>query len=283
MSSKKLLSAVFTTGLLLLPGKIAKAGLIGFYTFNGNVADSSGNGNDGTIHGNPTFTNNGPFGGSALTLAGNNTTFNSGAINTPDYVTIPINTAIENTPQETFGGWFLLSSSASTCCIRGLISSDDGGFDPTLDVDTRSGSFQYSAFTGGAWRSKGAPANNGQWTFAAVSYDNIAHSYIFQVGNNQVTGTLNFDGGGVKNITYLGINPNFDFELNGEIADAFFYNNALNADQLNAIQQGGPAVIADAPSSAAPEPATYILIGIGLISMGAKRFWSARRFRLPAL
>ena len=40
---------------------------------------------------------------------------NSGSISTPDFVTVPINTSIELTPQETFVGWLLINPGASTC------------------------------------------------------------------------------------------------------------------------------------------------------------------------
>ncbi len=215
---------------------VAKANLIGFYPLNGNANDLSGNGKNGTINGSPTFTSNAPFGGSAITFAGDD----GGDKN--DFVTVPIDTSIVNNPKETFGGWFLVSTNASTCCNRGLISSDDGNFDPTLDIDLRNGGFQYTAFVGSGPAGNGT-ANTGQWTFVAVSYDNTAQTYIFQVGNSQVTGSLGFDSDGVVGTTYIGINPNFDFELNGEVADVFFYNTALTAAQLNAIAQEGPSAI----------------------------------------
>lgn len=200
---------------------IVKSGaLVAFYPFNGNVNDASGNGKNGIIKrgraGGPTFTDNGPFGGSAITFAGDD----AGTKN--DFVVVPIDTSIEKNPKETFGAWFLVPKGASACCIRGLISSDIGSFHPTLDIDTRNGGFQYTAFVGGGPVSNGQ-ANTGQWTFVAVSYDNTAQTYIFQVGMNQVTGSTNFsrsDSAGTA--TYIGINPNYDFEFNGSVADAFF-------------------------------------------------------------
>ena len=241
----------------LAQGDRAQAALLGFYTLNGNADDTSGNGNNGTIHGSVTFTSNGPFGGSALTLDG---------ASKANFVSVPINTAIELTPQETFGAWFLVPSNASTGSIRGMISSDDGDFDPTLDVDTRNGGFQYSAFIGGTVVG-GGTANTGNWTFVAVSYDNVAHHYVFQVGTNQFTGTTNFDGGGVQHVTDIGINPNFDAEFQGEVADAFFYNSALTAGQLANIQENGPGAIV--PTSGVPEPASNVLLAGGLVVLGA--------------
>lgn len=68
--------------------------------------------------------------------------------------------------------------------------------------------------------------------------------------------------------TSIGINPNFDHEFQGEIADAFFYNTALTASQLMAIQQGGPNAILGTPSSV-PEPGTFALLWAGLLLVTA--------------
>jgi uncharacterized protein (TIGR03437 family) len=278
---------------------LPRTNLVAFYPLNGNVNDSSGNGRNGTINGNPTFTANGPYGGKALTFNGDDMTVSSGpngcenpqncTIGANDYVTVPVDTSIENTPQETFGGWFLVSTSASTCCNRGLISSDDGGFDPTIDIDTRTtGGFQYGAFYGSGVASIGQQnANTGQWTFVAVSYDNVAQTYILQVGNQQTTGSLNFDGNGVEGFTFLGINPNFDYEFNGSMADVFFYNTALTANQLNAIYQGGPSVVLGTPqitsvktSSGGSQIAqnTWIEVHGSALSTTAPRIWNGSDF-----
>jgi hypothetical protein len=245
----------------LLPAA-AHAGLIGFYTFNGNASDSSGNGNNGTVNGSVTYTNNGPFGGSALTLNGSSTA---------NFVSVPIDSTVAGQPTETFGAWFYIPSGAPTTNIEGLISNDDGNFDRTLDLDTRNTGYQYSAFNG-AGPVAGGQIVTGQWVFVAVSYNNSGGNngtYVFQVGTNQFTGATSFDGNSVAGVTDIGINPNFDFEFDGEIADAFFYNTALTATQLNNIQQNGPIAIL----GTAPEPSSIILMASGLLMLlgGARR------------
>ena len=84
----------------------------------------------------------------------------------------------------------------------------------------------------------------GQWTFVAISYDNSGGnngSYIFQVGNTQITGNTGFDGNSVVGTTYIGINPNFDNEFQGEMAHVFFYNTVLTAAQLANLQANCPS------------------------------------------
>ena len=60
----KVFSAALLAGLWLAQSQFAQAGLIGFYTLNGNANDTSGNGNNGTMHGSVSYTANAPFGGS---------------------------------------------------------------------------------------------------------------------------------------------------------------------------------------------------------------------------
>ena len=82
----KVFSAALLAGLWLAQSQFAQAGLIGFYTLNGNANDTSGNGNNGTVHGSVSYTANAPFGGSALTLDGTNRA---------NFVSVPISSVEE--------------------------------------------------------------------------------------------------------------------------------------------------------------------------------------------
>jgi hypothetical protein len=267
-----LTSAALLAAIWLLPGSVAKGGLIGLYMFNGDVLDSSGNGNNGTVNGTVAYTNNAPFGGEALTLDGSSNN---------NYVTVPIDSSIGGQPAETFGAWFYMPAGAPAANIEGLISSDTGDFDRTLDIDIRNPGYQWSAFVGGAVVG-GGQVSQGTWTFVAVSYNNPsggAGSYVFDVGGNLLTGSTDFDGSSVAGTTYIGVNPNFDHEFDGEIADAFFCDTALTGSQLNAIETGGPSAIAGACGSTlagVPEPASFAFVGLGLLGFAAAR-WGIRR------
>ncbi|MDE3164192.1 MAG: PEP-CTERM sorting domain-containing protein [Acidobacteriota bacterium] len=248
-----LLAGTFLAALWVSP---AHAGVIGYYSFNGNANDSSGNGANGTVNGSVTYTNNSPFGGSAITFDGSSRS---------NYVTVPIDSQVVTHPTETFGGWFYVPSNV-TVTNQGLISNDNCCFDRSLDLDTRNGGFQYSAFTGSGVAGGGQVSLN-QWVFLAVSYNNPAGTYVFQAGTNQVSGTTSFDLADMPT-TYIGMNPNYDAPFRGEMADVFFLDTALSGAQLANIQQNGPSAVF---ALATPEPSTMILLGGALVLLGAVR------------
>jgi len=260
--SKCFLCRAAIAAVLLFP-TAAHASLVGFYTFNGSTADSSGNGNNGVLTGTATFTNNAPFGGQAIQFDGVSNSF----------VTVPINTSPAALPQVTYGGWVLASQ--ANAVIRGVISNDDGNFDRTIDVDTRNGGLQWSAFIGGSVVANTAVVP-GAWTFVAVRFDQATNSYSFDVGANRISCTTNFDTNSVTSGTTIGRNPNFDSPFGGEFADVFFFNQVLTNAQIDAIRVGGPTAVLDA-AGAVPEPGTFLLSGLLLVfgAIGRRRFSKA--------
>jgi len=255
MRGRALLSGAFLAASWL-SCQHAQASVIGFYSFNGDVNDSSGNGNNGTAHGAISYTANAPFGGLALTLNGNRSNF----------VTVPIDSQTGTHPNETFGGWIFVPSGVPIA-NTGVISVDNCCYDRTLDLDTRPGGFQYSAFTG-TGVAGGGQVQFDQWVFFAVSYNNTANSYILQVGTNQVSGSTAFDGN-AQVPTYIGQNPNFDLGFHGELADVFFYDTALTGAELANIQLNGPSVVLN--DASAPEPSSLLLLGSASALVAAAR------------
>ena len=242
----------------------AQASLIGSYSFNGNANDSSGSGNNGTVNGTVSYVYDATLNQEVLSLDGSSTN---------NFISVPIDSSVGGQPTETFGGWFYVPVGDATSVIRGMISVDDGGFDRTVDEDNRNGGiFQWSAFDG-AGPVAGGAVGTGVWTFVAVSYNNSGGdngTYTFEVGTNQYTGNTSFDGNSVTGTTYIGVNPNFNSEFQGEIADVFFYNNAETASQLLTIEQ------TTGPHAPAPEPSTIVLAAAGLAGLIG---WSRRSSR----
>jgi hypothetical protein len=132
----------------------------------------------------------------------------------------------------------------------GIISNDDGSFDRTLDIDSRSanGGATWSAFVGGSIAGK-VQAKPGKWVFLAVSYDQSSSPgrYAFYVNDGSrtsvSTGVDAFDSDSVTTGVTIGRNPNFDQPFNGEIANAFFYGGVLTRAQIDKIIALGPAAI----------------------------------------
>lgn len=255
MNLKNGFSKAISLGALLFGAIVslpASAGLIGFYTFEGNANDVSGNGNHGTLSATaPTLTAAG-YQGSAYQ-------FGSGGANT--FVTLPIDINPGALPQVTFGAW--VNADVADAVIRGIISHDNGDFDRTIDVDTRAGTpVKWCFFTGVG----GGGICDGEvvvddWVFLAVAYDATAGIGRFAV-NGAHSANFTVTNGAGETQTTVGRNPNFDSPFVGRIDNVFFYDKFLSIQQLDDIRINGISL---------PEPATLALMGLGLAGIGYRR------------
>jgi hypothetical protein len=230
--------------LLFLAPSPTRAGLIALYQFNdpNNLGlDTSGNNNNATNMG-ATYTASGYQGGAASFV---------GAVG----LRSPVDVDPSVMPQMTWGAWVMPTA---TNPIRAVLSSDNGGFDRDIDIDSRGGSTSWSAFTGSGVLGSGVTPSTSAWTFLAAVYDQSSSSLTFYVNGQSFATTTSF--GGSQSIFDIGNNPSFGEYYNGLIDNVFVYNQALSASQIGTIRANG------FPSSV-PEPSTLTLLGIAVVGL----------------
>jgi MYXO-CTERM domain-containing protein len=224
---------------------VVRAELIGFYRFEGNLNDDSGKGNHGTFGANaPALTANG-FQGQAYQ-------FGLDGLFTTITVPIDINPAVM--PQVTFGAW--VNADITEDAIRGFLSHDTGGYDRTLDIDTRAdGVPRWCIFTGNTGGLCADPVQPGEWTFVAARYNQATGQARLTINGNHYdrTGTL----GTGQSIFTIGRNPSFDQPFVGRMDNVFVFSSFLSDEELAAV--------------AAPEPGSWVLGGAGLVALGLVR------------
>jgi hypothetical protein len=101
---KKILTSILltlsATTFAQIPSYVPSNGLVGWWPFNGNANDASGNGNNGTVNGATLTTDRNNLSNAAYSFASNN-------------IMIPLNQTIVNMPARTISLWFNSSASQS--------------------------------------------------------------------------------------------------------------------------------------------------------------------------
>src|SRR5579864_17357 len=105
--------ALVLSAVLLPRTSGAQPTLMALYTFNGTLADASGNGKTATASGTPAYVSGAPFGGQAISFDGSG----------KSVVTAPLNISVAALKQVTFGAWVRAQSVDSP--NYGVISNDD--------------------------------------------------------------------------------------------------------------------------------------------------------------
>jgi hypothetical protein len=235
-----------------------KDGLVAHWTFDegsGTIAyDSAGN-NDGTIYG-ATWTT-GKL-GDALSFDGNN-----------DYVQIPNNQSQQiSTNQITVSAWINLIANVGNTQRRIVCKQQMGVRSWGLEIFGNG----YGNSTGNqvnfhdsdgttTWYNCMSPThlNTGQW-YHVVTTDNAGAIRIYLDGQLD---TLSNHGYGIPSqinapINISKTNPDFVFFFKGLIDDVRIYNRALSAAEVAQLY-------------AIPEPATLILLGLGVVMLRKER------------
>ncbi|RCV64712.1 Concanavalin A-like lectin [Methanophagales archaeon] len=197
----------------------AEVGLVAYYPFDGDFVDHFGTANNSTNHG-ATFVPG--YKGQALCFDG-----------LDDYVSAPVNINPDVMPQMTMIAWARSNSTSKGT----VISCDAGGYDRTINIDSRGGGTGWSAFSGSKGVLGYSPVTIGDWTFVAAVYDQDAETVKLYVNGTLINEEEGMLGPG-WNYTHIGSNPSHRQYFSGTIDEVRIYNRTLSTEELNALYEG---------------------------------------------
>ena len=176
------------------------------------------------------------------------------------WVDVPLNLNPSLVPNATVGAWVLATEILATARHE-ILSTDNGGYDRALTIDSRigqaeSGVARYGAFGGGsAGVIGGSPAAVGDgWVFVCAVFDSAAGETRVHVNGSVHVGGMNH--GSSEPFTRIGAHPNGSEAFRGRIDTVFAFDRVLTPGEIAEIRAGGAAAIRS-PSLAANLLALY--------------------------
>lgn len=248
--------------------------LVAYFPFDGDATDATGNGHDGTVFG---ATLGSGFTGQAYDFAG---------LSAFDHVSVPLDINPSTYPKLTMGAWVQPDSLPPGGINQEqalIVSHDDGWFDRAFGLQSWPASPSgWAAFAGGngvIGPNQSIAVPSATWTFVAVVYDQTTTSATMYLDNDASTtgDPLTTASGTATHFTgnsflYIGASPCCGDQWDGRIDNVFFFDEALSAEQVNAIRVAGTALPVPEPSILALLPGA---IGLWRISRRVRRISSS--------
>ena len=221
------------------PQPIPLDSLIGFYPFDdpeNPLADASGTESElESVDADPGYEADGGFTGGGFIFDGT------------QRLVAPLDINPDQIPELTMGAW--VKTSTLSPGLRKVMGHDNGGWDRTIGLDNRNGSFRYTSFIGNGRPVLGTPGpeNIDNWTFLASVYDQSSNQVTVYVdidattiGDSLVSVTEpTAFGQGHPSVSIGSLRPDNPAEgWQGYIDNAFFFDTALSADQITQIRNG---------------------------------------------
>jgi Lamin Tail Domain/Concanavalin A-like lectin/glucanases superfamily/CotH kinase protein len=162
-------------------------------------------------------------------------------------VDVPINITPAVAPSATIGAW-VQATTITPPARHEIMSTDNGGFDRALTIDSRLGSSEsgvarYGAFGGGSTGIVGgmnATTTDG-WVFVCAAFDAAISQTRLYVNGNAYTGGMTH-GSSITTLR-IGSHPSGIEPFRGKIDNVFAFNRALTATEIADIRTGGAAAI----------------------------------------
>ncbi|MDB4491773.1 hypothetical protein N9260_02010 [bacterium] len=230
-STLPLVTLIATLSLLAFSAGQA-AELLGYYAFEDDYSDSSGNGNAAVPSQNPdelSFVDG--LRGKALSINDPDADANSGGS-----ANIPINANPSELPGVTFGGWVNVAEEFE---FDGFMATDNGGWDRGITVSDNNGATGFGIASGEA-PTIGADITPGEWQYVVATFDSDEGVSTLYVGD-AMAATLTTEAASGGDLTAEGepvieVGRYDNQDYHGLIDDVFVFDEALDAHHVNAIR-----------------------------------------------
>lgn len=217
-------------GMAFLASGASATSLLGYFEFEGNYNDSSGNGTVAAPGQNPgevSFVAGG-FRGQSADI---NDPAASGGGNTGGTIDVQINVDPGALPNVSFGGWVNVQTNNA---FPGFMATDNGGWDRGMSLNNN----QWSIASGGNINSGISPVL-GQWEFVVGTFGGgtatLYHGTSSAASVTTSTTTIaDLQGTAGLGFVEIGRYDNQDFD--GQVDDIFFFGDALTPFQVNGIR-----------------------------------------------
>ena len=233
-----------------VPSNVPTDGLVGWWPFNGNANDESGNGNHGTVIGEvPLTTDRNGNPNSAYSFLGSSSS----------YININQNASFSNFSDGfTLSAWSLSSTGSSTGRVLSLGNTDANGlgfhisFFPNMGIILQNG-LGGSSNSYGNWSNAVSNLQINSWNHVVLTANFASGNWsVYHNGNLVLSGTsnsttlLNFQ----SNTFNIGRKATSAFDpWNGKIDDIGIWNRALTPEEVTALYNGCEVAIVNHPQS----------------------------------
>ena len=254
-----------------IPSYVPKDGLVGYWPFNGNANDASGNGNHGTNNGATMTTDKNGIANSAYNFDGNSSIYNNGN---------DLKTLIDNNNSFSVSLWFKQNDNHVTPTDYDemvLFAIDGQNINPYKRVWTLLGQsntntyFEFQRFNNstGTNNSRNSLdniyANSNIWHNLIIIYSNNQFQMIYDGNtlnqlntfNTALSGNMSNNDNSVIGLTFGANNQGNRAKFNGKLDDIAIYNRALTEQEITALySENNPCT--SVPTIKSEGPTTFV-------------------------